>query len=116
MGLFGFGKKKEEKTSCCYFENSTSETIKKAEREKERLSIKVLGGGCSKCKQLEKATLEALKELRMNDHIEHVTDFTEIATYGVMATPSLVVDGKVVSCGRVLSKNEIVVAIKKMRG
>jgi small redox-active disulfide protein 2 len=69
--------------------------------------IKILGSGCSKCNALEKATLEAIKELGKEATVEHVTDFADIAKYGVMQTPALVVDEKVLSFGRVLSKDEV---------
>ncbi len=78
-------------------------------------SVKVLGGGCAKCNQLEAATQEALTALGMDTTIEHVTDFAVIATYGVMSTPALVVDGKVVSYGKVLKKDEVVSLLKKAR-
>ncbi|MEG2512848.1 MAG: thioredoxin family protein, partial [Acetivibrio sp.] len=71
------------------------------------MNIQVLGSGCKKCNALEQATIEALKELQMDSNIDHVTDFTEIAAYGVMTTPALVVDGKVVSFGKVLKKDEV---------
>ena len=51
----------------------------------------------------------------MDTTIEHVTDFVQIAAYGVMSTPALVVDGKVVSYGKVLKTEEIVQILKKMR-
>lgn len=70
--------------------------------------VKVLGSGCAKCNQLEAAAKAALAELGMDSTIDHVTDFARIAQYGVMTTPALVVDGKVVSAGRVLKKEEIV--------
>lgn len=60
----------------------------------------------STCKTLENATREALVELGMDTTIDHVTDFSQIAAYGVMTTPALVVDGKVVSYGKVLPKKE----------
>ena len=69
--------------------------------------IKILGSGCSKCNALEKTTLEAIKELGKEATVEHVTDFADIAKYGVMQTPALVVDEKVLSFGRVLSKDEV---------
>lgn len=117
MGLFGFGKKKEEeKSNCCCGGNCTPEKMEQAEKDKTLPGIKVLGGGCEKCNQLEAATTEALKELGINDEIQHVRDFAEIATYGVMTTPALVVDNKVVSYGRVLSKKEVVELIRKARG
>lgn len=69
--------------------------------------IKILGSGCSKCNALEKSVLEAIKELGKEATVEHVTDFADIAKYGVMQTPALVVDEKVLSFGRVLSKDEV---------
>ena len=58
---------------------------------------------------------EAMDELGMNEAIEHVTDFAQIAAYGVMSTPALVVDGKVVSYGKVLKKDEAVSLLQKER-
>jgi hypothetical protein len=52
----------------------------------------------------------------MDATIDHVTDFTQIAAYGVMTTPALVVDGKVVSFGKVLKKDEVVKILQKVRG
>lgn len=75
-------------------------------------NVKVLGSGCSKCNELEKNTVEALKELGMDTEIEHVTDFAKIAAYGVMTTPALVVGDKVVSYGKVLKKDELVKMLK----
>ncbi|MEG3028887.1 MAG: thioredoxin family protein [Oscillospiraceae bacterium] len=80
------------------------------------MNIKVLGSGCKKCNALENATIEALKELQMDSHIDHVTDFAQIAAYGVMTTPALVVDEKVVSYGKVLKKDEVISILKKSRG
>ena len=70
-------------------------------------TVKVLGSGCAKCQSLERAAVEALKELGMDPTVDHVTDFGTIAAYGVMQTPALVVGEKVVSSGRVLSKEEV---------
>ena len=92
MALFGFGKKKEG------------------------ASVKILGPGCVKCSHLEAATKEALVELGMDDTIDHVTDFSQIASYGVMTTPALVVDEKVVSYGKVLKTKEVVTILQKVRG
>jgi small redox-active disulfide protein 2 len=75
-------------------------------------NVKVLGSGCSKCNELEKNTVEALKELGMDTEIEHVTDFAKIAAYGVMTTPALVVGDKVVSYGKVLKKDEVIKLLK----
>lgn len=76
---------------------------------------KILGGGCAKCNALEAATVDALRELGMDTTIDHVRDFEKIAAYGVMTTPALVVDGQVVSYGKVLKKDEVIVILKKVR-
>ena len=65
---------------------------------------------------LEHAVREALAELGMAAEIDHVTDFAQIAAYGVMTTPALVVDGRVVSYGKVLKKDEAKALIQKIRG
>ncbi|NDO45341.1 thioredoxin family protein [Clostridium sp. MD294] len=115
MPLFVLGKKKKEK-ECCYSNNYTQETIKHAEKERQFSEVKILGGGCKKCNQLEEATTKALVELGMDSNIEHVKDFEKIASYGVMTTPALVVDDKVVSYGKVLKKEEVIEILKKVRG
>ncbi len=69
--------------------------------------VKILGPGCKNCAALEKATLEAIDRLGMEVVVEKVTDYATIAGYGVMATPALVVDEKVVSSGRVLTPSRI---------
>ena len=114
MGLFS--KKKAEPASCCCGGNCTPETMAQAEAVKFSGGITVLGSGCAKCNALEEATREALAELGMDTAIDHVTDFTQIAAYGVMTTPALVVDGKVVSYGKVLKKDEAKALIQKVRG
>ena len=127
MGLFGFGKKKEQACCCapvveekvpcsCGGMCTPSEIAAKAAKEGKTSSVKVLGSGCKKCNDLEDATKEALIKLNMDTTIEHVTDFAQIATYGVMSTPALVVDGKVVSMGKVLKTEEVVAILEKVRG
>ncbi|SCX78295.1 thioredoxin family protein [Alkaliphilus peptidifermentans] len=69
--------------------------------------IKVLGPGCKNCKTLEENTREAIKELNIQAEVEKVTDFKAIVEHGVLKTPALVVDGKVVSSGKVLKPSEI---------
>lgn len=70
--------------------------------------IKVLGSCCGNCAALMANTKIALAELGMECTVEKVTDFAEIAKYGVMSIPSLVIDEKVVSTGKVLKPEEIV--------
>ncbi|MGI6071284.1 MAG: thioredoxin family protein [Blautia sp.] len=114
MGLFG---KKKEKKECCCSGGCTPEGMEQAMQKKtEGSAVKVLGSGCAKCNQLEKSVREALENLGMDTNIEHVTDFSQIAAYGVMTTPALVVDGKVVSYGKVLSTSQAEEVLRKARG
>lgn len=116
MTLFGKKNKKEEAISCCYNGNCSVESMVKAQRVKEEgARVKILGSGCSKCNQLEAATKAALEQLNMDTAIDHVTDFAQIAAYGVMSTPALVIDGKVVSYGKVLKVDEVVKLLQKTR-
>jgi len=70
--------------------------------------IEVLGPGCNNCVRLEKNAREAVALAGIQAEITKVTDYAEIMTYGIMSTPGLVIDGKVVSYGRVLSATDIV--------
>lgn len=116
MALFGKKNKEEKATSCCCGGNCDSESMAKAETAKaEGASVKVLGTGCAKCNALETATKAALEQLGMDISIDHVTDFSQIAAYGVMTTPALVIDGKVVAYGKVLKVEEVVQILQKVR-
>lgn len=77
--------------------------------------IYVLGSGCAKCNNLENAVKEALSELGINESVGHITDFVEIAKFGVMSTPALVIDNQVVSYGKVLKKEEVIEILHKVR-
>ncbi len=79
-------------------------------------AVKVLGGGCKNCHKLEENAREALKSLGMDAQVELVTDPAAIAASGVMSTPALMVDGKIVSTGRVLTAEQAAEAIRKVRG
>jgi small redox-active disulfide protein 2 len=71
------------------------------------MEIKILGPGCAKCKTLDKLTREVVVKNGINATITKVEDIMEIMKYGVMSTPALVVDEKVVVKGRVPSSDEI---------
>lgn len=71
------------------------------------MNIKVLGGGCSKCETLLENTKKAVQEKGIEAEIEYITDFSVIAGYGIMSTPALMIDGKVVSTGCVLNEKQI---------
>ena len=115
MVLSNFRKKKSESSECCGHIDEVS-FISAEKAKTEGASVKVLGSGCAKCNQLEAATVAALEQLGMDTTIDHVRDFAQIASYGVMSTPALVVDGKVVSYGKVLKTEEVIAILKKMRG
>ncbi|MEA4822844.1 MAG: thioredoxin family protein [Clostridiaceae bacterium] len=116
MALFGKKTNNEKTSSCCCGGNCNAESMSKAQSaKKEGASVKVLGSGCAKCNQLEAATKAALEQLGMDTTIDHVTDFSQIAAYGIMTTPALVVDGKVVSYGKVLKTEEVVKILQKIR-
>lgn len=70
--------------------------------------IKILGSGCKSCVTLAENTEAALKEIGIEAEIVKVTDFQDIVAYGVMTTPALVIDEKVVSFGKVLKPKEII--------
>ncbi len=71
------------------------------------MDIKVLGSGCHNCQALERETVNALAEMDIAANVEKVTDFMKIAEYGVLATPALVVNGRVKVSGRVPRRDEI---------
>lgn len=71
------------------------------------MKIEVLGPGCSNCLRLEKNAREAVAMAGVQAEITKVTDYVEIMAYGIMSSPGLVVDGKVVSYGRVPSATDI---------
>ncbi|TVR30247.1 MAG: thioredoxin family protein [Nitriliruptor sp.] len=76
------------------------------------MDIKVLGPGCNNCVNLEARTREALADLDQEATIEKVTDTAQIMGYGVMSTPGLVIDGKVVVSGRVPSVKQLTKLIR----
>ena len=71
------------------------------------MNIKILGIGCPKCRALEKRVRETVAEAGVTAVVEHVNDFKEIAGYGVLSTPAVVVDGEVKSVGKIPKKEEI---------
>lgn len=71
------------------------------------MEIRVLGSGCPKCKEVEKRVIEVLAEMNMTADIGKVTDIKEIMEYKIMATPGLVISGKVKSAGKIPSRDEI---------
>ena len=77
--------------------------------------IKILGSGCKNCVTLKENTELALKEAGIEAEIVKVTDFQDIMAFGVMSTPALVINEKVVSFGKVLKPKEIVKILETVR-
>lgn len=70
-------------------------------------NIKILGMGCAKCVKLAETAKEAAETLGIEYHLEKITDIKDIMAYGVMVTPALVVDEKVIFAGKLPSIDEI---------
>jgi small redox-active disulfide protein 2 len=71
------------------------------------LEIKILGQGCVQCNHLEKLVMELLAEMKIEADVEHVGDLKEIGTYGVMGMPALLINGKVMSVGKVPPRSQV---------
>jgi small redox-active disulfide protein 2 len=71
------------------------------------MHVKILGSGCANCVNLEKATRQAVDELGLDATFEKVTDYADIAAYGIMRTPGLVVDEQVLLSGRVPTAGQV---------
>ena len=78
-----------------------------------KMTIKILGPGCAKCKTLEKLTTEVVNDNSFDAEITKVEDIVQIINYGIMGTPGLVINEKVVASGRVPSKDEVKKLIEK---
>lgn len=76
------------------------------------MKVQVLGIGCARCQELERRVRDTLAEMSIAADIEHIKDLKTFASMGVLMTPGLVIDGKVVSQGKVPSKDEM----KKLLG
>ncbi|MCG8550603.1 MAG: thioredoxin family protein [Desulfobacterales bacterium] len=77
------------------------------------MEIKVLGPGCAKCIKTEKLVQDAVKETGAEASVEKVSDMLQIASYGVLGTPSVIVDGEVKCSGKVPKKSDILSWLKK---
>ncbi|MFH0788600.1 MAG: thioredoxin family protein [Pseudomonadota bacterium] len=86
------------------------------ESEPAGLTIRVLGQGCPNCHALSQRIMEVLSELNLPADFEHVTDIKEIARYGVMQSPALVVNKKIVTRGTVPGKAQLIEWFKKAAG
>lgn len=71
------------------------------------MKIEILGTGCAKCNLLEQTAKSTADKLGLRYELIHVKDINEFAKRGVMFTPALVVDGKILAAGRVPSESEM---------
>ena len=120
-GLFG-GKKsggccnmeivEESAESCDCGGTCTGGSEEPATHTEGIMTIKILGPGCRNCVALTENVKAVLTQLKMEANIEKVTDMAVIAGYGVMSTPGLVINEELVSYGKVLKPNDIVVLLK----
>ncbi len=76
------------------------------------MKIEILGSGCAKCKQLEHVVKEAVLQQAQFIQIEKIDQIAKIMEYGVMSTPALVIDGEVVSVGKILSVDDVLALMK----
>ncbi|MCL1491944.1 MAG: thioredoxin family protein [Pseudanabaena sp. Salubria-1] len=73
----------------------------------DMVKIEILGTGCKKCQQLESNAKQAVANLKLTAEVLHITDPVEIAMRGVMSTPAMAINGKIVSKGQVISTEQI---------
>jgi len=78
------------------------------------VNLKVLGTGCSNCKKLESLTRELVEELNIDAQVEKIEDIEEIMRTGVMSTPALLADGKLVVSGYVPSRDELTTLLENI--
>ena len=122
MSLFGFGKKKEEEKkafvcSCGSSENKAENAATEccsALKDGEICCIKVLGAGCKSCHEQYENAKQAVKDMELSVEVEYITDMQKVMEYGVMSTPALVVNEKVVSMGKVLKSADVVALLHKL--
>ena len=118
MGLFGFGKKKEEEkqvpTCCCGSGAKAEEPCCCGETGSGVASIKVLGAGCKSCHEQYENAMAAVKAMGLNMEVEYITDMEKVMGYGVMSMPAIVVNGQVVSMGKVLKVADVEKLLRKL--
>lgn len=114
-----FGKKKEEKKEagcCCECSAAAEETAALSgccgEKAEDGFCVKVLGSGCKSCHALYENALQAVKAAKPGAEVEYITDLQKVMEYGVMSMPALVINGRVVSMGKVLKAADIAELLK----
>lgn len=117
MALFGFGKKKEDTTSCCGEEvrENCACGSQCGISDIENARFIVLGACCQKSSDTFANVKQAVSELGFSDEVLNIGDAVQIAKYGVMQTPALVIDSKVVSYGKLIKVEEAKRLIEKAK-
>lgn len=116
MALFGFGKKKEGTPPCCSGEESKAPCTCNGHCEKtevQKARFVVLGACCQKSTETFANVKQAVKDLGLVDEVLNIGDAEQIAMYGVMQTPAFVIQGKVVSYGKLIKVEEAKRLIEK---
>ena len=117
MALFNFGKKKEEKRSCCTCSDAQTPTGNKKTCCGEAIEgiccIKVLGAGCKSCHEQHENAKKAVENIGLSVEVEYITDMEKIMEYGVMSMPAIVINESVVSMGKVLKAAEVETLLRK---
>lgn len=80
------------------------------------LQIKILGSGCPNCQRLEREARTALDESGIDYQLTKVTEYADIAAYGVMSTPALVMNEQVVSSGRIPKRDQVIAWARERTG
>ena len=132
MGLFGFGKKKEEvKEGCCCGSAPVVEPEcgcnGPVSEDKTYIAeegccacggngchIKVLGAGCKACHEQYENVKNAVADMNLDAEVEYITDMEKVMSYGVMSMPAIVVNEQVVSMGKVLKAAQVTDLLKKL--
>lgn len=116
MVLFGFGKKKEDATPCCGGEEIRAACVCGGQcgiSDIEKARFIVLGACCQKSADTFANVKQAVAEMGFADEVLNIGDAMQIAAYGVMQTPALVINSKVVSYGRLIKVEEAKKLIEK---
>lgn len=108
--------KEDNRNSCSCSCGDDCNEILQDTNEKNGLTIKILGSGCKNCVTLTENVKLALEEMKLEANIVKVTDFAEITGYGIMTTPAMVVNEKVVSYGKVLKPKEVIKILENLVG
>lgn len=119
MALFGFGKKKEvaaKPTCTCSCGCSAPQAPEVVSDGQSSYTIEVLGTGCSSCHTLLENTRTAVSHLGLDAQVVYVQDMAQIAGYGVMHLPALVINHQVVSTGKVLKPAQVEDLLRKQNG